>query len=194
MNNKRTDIIFLLDRSGSMSGLEQETIKGFNQFVDKQRGYDGDSYVTCVLFDDCYEVMWKSREAKKVNLTHEDYYVRGCTALLDAIGKTIIDTGYEYSKLEDHKRPGKVIMVITTDGLENASKEYTYAKVKELIKHQEEKYNWTFIFMGANIDVAVETQRLGIREDNAFVYEASRQGMPAMYKMAAAKVAKCRKA
>lgn len=193
MNTNRTDIIFLLDRSGSMSGLEGQTIKGFNQFVEKQGTYPGETYVTCVLFDDTYEVLWKTKPVKGLHLTDEDYYVRGCTALLDAIGKSIIDTGYEYARLAESKRPNKVIMVITTDGLENASKEYTYKKIKELIKHQEDKYQWEFIFMGANIDVEVETQRLGIKKDNAFVYEASEKGMPGMYKMASASVAKCRK-
>lgn len=194
MNNNRTDIIFLVDRSGSMSGLEEKTISGFNKFVEQQLSFDGKTYVTCVLFDDEYEVLFKSREAVNVRLTDESYYVRGCTALLDAIGRSIIETGHEYATLEESHRPGKVIMVITTDGQENASKDYSYKKVKELIKHQEDKYQWEFIFMGANIDVGVETERLGIKKDNAFVYEATNEGMPRMYKMAAASVAKCRKA
>ncbi|MEK3806313.1 vWA domain-containing protein [Bacillus sp. FSL H8-0547] len=183
MNHKLTEIVFLLDRSGSMGGLEQDVIGGFNSFVENQCWHEGDTVLTAVLFDDEYEVLWKGEDAKSVKLTVEDYYVRGLTALLDAIGKTITDVGRRLSKTSQEQRPGKVIFVITTDGQENASKEFSYDKVHELIKHQQEKYSWEFIFMGANIDVAKEAENIGIRSDNAYSFEASEVGMKEMYEV-----------
>lgn len=181
MKNNLTEIIFLLDRSGSMAGLEQDTIGGFNGFIERQCKMDGETRLTAVLFDDNYEVLWDGADASKVKLTEKKYYVRGCTALLDSIGKTIIDVGLRLSKMKEEERPGNVIFVITTDGMENASREFTYEKIKELIQHQQEKYNWEFIFMGANIDVAKEADDLGISTENAFVFEASHVGVEAMY-------------
>lgn len=183
MNKNLTEIIFLLDRSGSMSGLEGDTIGGFNAFVKKQCELEGETILTTVLFDDRYEVLWNGIDAKNARLTTEDYYVRGATALLDAVGKTILDVGHRLSMTEERYRPGKVIFVITTDGMENASNEFTYRKVKELIKHQQEKYKWEFIFMGANIDAAEEADNLGINVENAFNFEASNKGIEAMYNM-----------
>ena len=183
MNSNLTEIIFLLDRSGSMGGLESDTIGGFNAFIDNQRKLEGKTLVTGVLFDDQYEVIWNGAEAEKVKLTAEEYYVKGCTALLDAIGKTILDVGCRLTKTNEDNRLGKVIFVITTDGLENASREFTYKKVKELITHQQEKYNWEFIFLGANIDAEREADNLGIHSENAFSFEASEVGVECMYKM-----------
>jgi uncharacterized protein YegL len=183
MNSNLTEIIFLLDRSGSMGGLESDTIGGFNAFIENQRKLEGKTLVTGVLFDDQYEVVWNGAEAEKVKLTAKEYYVRGCTALLDAVGKTILDVGYRLSKTNEDDRPGKVIFVITTDGFENASREFTYKKVKELIKHQQEKYNWEFIFLGANIDAEKEADSLGINIENAYSFEASEEGVESMYKM-----------
>lgn len=183
MNSNLTEIIFFLDRSGSMGGLESDTIGGFNAFIENQRKLEGITLVTGVLFDDQYEVVWNGAEAEKVKLTTEEYYVRGCTALLDAVGKTILDVGYRLSKTNEADRPGKVIFVITTDGFENASREFTYKKVKELIKHQQEKYNWEFIFLGANIDAEKEADSLGINIENAYSFEASEEGVECMYKM-----------
>lgn len=181
MNNQVTEIIFLLDRSGSMSGLEDDTIGGFNGFVRKQSQLEGETLVTAVLFDDQYEVLWNGTDAKHLKLTDKDYYVRGSTALLDAVGKTILNVGYRLSNTAEDRKPSKVIFVITTDGMENASREFTYEKVKELIKHQREKYSWEFIFMGANIDAAKEADSLGISEDNAYNFEASEKGVERMY-------------
>jgi uncharacterized protein with von Willebrand factor type A (vWA) domain len=181
MRNQVTDIIFLLDRSGSMSGLEKDTIGGFNAFIKNQSQLDGETLVTAVLFDDCYEILWNGISAKQVTLTDKEYYVRGSTALLDALGKTILDVGYRLSQTEEEKRPAKVIFVITTDGEENASREFTYSKVKELIQHQQEKYNWEFIFMGANLDAAKEADSLGIQQENAYNFEASEKGVEIMY-------------
>ncbi|MEH7455066.1 vWA domain-containing protein [Gottfriedia acidiceleris] len=181
MNSNKTEIIFLIDRSGSMVGLESDTIGGFNAFMKKQSSFDGETNVTTVLFDDQYEVLWNGRNAHEVKLTDKEYFVRGTTALLDAIGKTILNVGNRLSLCNEMERPAKVIFVITTDGLENASVEFTYSKVKHLIQHQQDKYNWEFIFMGANIDVAKEASSLGILKENAYTFEASNEGVEDMY-------------
>lgn len=164
-----------------MGGLETDTIGGFNSFLEKQSQLAGETLVTAVLFDDRYEILWNGMDPKKMKLTDQDYYVRGSTALLDAVGRTILDVGYRLSITSEKERAGKVIFVITTDGLENASHEFTYQKVKELIKHQQEKYDWEFIFLGANIDVAQEADSLGIGIDNAYNFEASASGVKNMY-------------
>jgi uncharacterized protein YegL len=183
VNRNVTEIVFLLDRSGSMLGLEKDTIGGFNSFVKRQVERKGKTLLTTVLFDDQYEVLWNGVPAEQVQLTSEDYYVRGTTALLDAVGKTILDVGYRLSRIEENDRPGKVIFVITTDGMENASFEFTHEKVKNLIQHQQEKYNWEFIFMGANIDVIAEAKNLGIKEEDAFRFEATHDGVENLYSM-----------
>ncbi|UAL48300.1 VWA domain-containing protein [Sutcliffiella horikoshii] len=181
MNKNLTEIIFLMDRSGSMAGLEKDTIGGFNSFLERQNRHEGETLVTAVLFDDEVETLWNGVDARNVTLTREDYYVRGTTSLLDAIGRTILDVGSRLSRTEKASRPGNVIFVITTDGMENSSVEFTYPRVKELIRHQEEKYSWQFIFMGANIDVAKEAESLGIQEDQAFNFEATNKGVEMMY-------------
>lgn len=181
MNKNLTEIVFLLDRSGSMAGLESDTIGGFNAFVKKQSHLEGSTIVTAVLFDDKYEVVWNGMDSTKVKLTDEEYYVRGCTALLDAVGKTILNVGHRLSRTNKDKAPGKVIFVITTDGLENASSEFTYDKVRELIHHQQDKYNWEFIFLGANIDAAKEANSIGISQQDAYNFEASEDGVESMY-------------
>lgn len=181
MNNNLTEIIFLLDRSGSMAGLESDTIGGFNGFIEKQRKLEGKTIVTTVLFDEQYEILWNGIDAKEVRLSEKDYFVRGCTALLDAVGKTILDVGYRLSNIVEEEKPSKVIFVITTDGYENSSREFTYKKVKELIQHQQEKYQWEFIFLGANIDAEKEADSLGIAIENAYSFEASDKGVERMY-------------
>lgn len=183
MNKDLTEIIFLLDRSGSMAGLESDTVGGFNAFIKRQCQLEGKTILTTVLFDDDYEVLWNGIEAKNADLTEDEYYVRGCTALLDAVGKTILDVGRRLSQTDEENRPSKVIFVITTDGMENASSEFTYGKVKELINHQQEKYNWEFIFMGANIDAASEAESIGIARNHAYKFEASDKGVECMYEM-----------
>lgn len=183
MNRNLTEIVFLLDRSGSMGGLENDTIGGFNAFIKKQRRYEGRTLVTTVLFDDRYEILWNGVDAEQVELTGKEYFVRGCTALLDAVGKTILEVGHRLSKSDEEKKPGKVIFVITTDGLENASREFTYAKVKELIKHQKEKYGWDFIFLGANLDAVKEAGSIGIAKENAYNFLATQAGIADMYNM-----------
>lgn len=176
-----TEIVFLLDRSGSMGGLESDTIGGFNSFIEKQSKLDGETIVTTVLFDDRYEILWNGINVNKIKLTDSDYYVRGSTALMDAVGKTILDVGYRLSKTSEDERPGTVIFVITTDGLENASREFTKEKVKELIQHQQEKYGWEFIFLGANIDSTKEASDIGISADDAYSFKASKEGVESMY-------------
>lgn len=181
MNENLTEVVFLLDRSGSMAGLESDTIGGFNGFVKRQCEAEGETVLTTVLFDDEYEVLWQGVDANEVKLTDKEYYVRGCTALLDAVGKTIAEVGQRLSRTPEEKKPGKVIFVITTDGMENASSEFTYRKVKELIQHQRDKYSWEFIFMGANIDAVQEADNLGISAENAYDFEATDTGVEKMY-------------
>ncbi|WP_034759504.1 vWA domain-containing protein [Rossellomorea vietnamensis] len=181
MNREYTEIIFLLDRSGSMCGLEQETIGGYNSFIEKQRKLSGQTLVTTVLFDDKVEQLWSGVEAGKVELTREEYFVRGCTALMDAVGKTIIEVGNRLSRMAEGQRPGKVIFVITTDGMENASVEFSASQVKDLINQQQQGYNWEFIFLGANIDAAEEAMNIGIDKGSAYQFEASSKGVEAMY-------------
>ncbi|MCE7791559.1 VWA domain-containing protein [Salipaludibacillus sp. CUR1] len=193
MTRQVTEIVFLLDRSGSMAGLESDTIGGFNAFVKKQCELEGETVLTAALFDDRYEVLWNGVDAGSVTLTEKEYFVRGMTALLDSVGKTILDVGYRLSHTSEERRPSKVIVVITTDGMENASTEFTYEKVKELIKHQQETYNWEFVFMGANIDTAKEAGSIGISEDHAFAFEASPAGVDRMYEKVTEVVSEKRK-
>ena len=181
MNENLTEIIFVLDRSGSMAGLELDTIGGFNSFVARQTQQEGDVRITAVLFDDKYELLWTGVTASQAVLTKREYFVRGCTALLDAVGKTILNVGCRLAETNEDERPGKVIFVITTDGLENASREFTYEKVRKLIQHQKEKYGWEFIFLAANIDVEHEADNLGINLGEAYSFEASKAGVKKMY-------------
>lgn len=183
MNKNLTEIVFLLDRSGSMTGLEADTIGGFNSFIQRQCSL-GQTNLTTILFDNKYEVLHNGVDASTVTLTEKDYYTRSSTALLDAIGKAINDVNYRLSNLSPENYPGKVIFVITTDGLENSSTEYTYEKVNHMIARQKELYNWEFIFMGANIDVARESHKLGIHPSMAFSFQASNQGTRQMYQKA----------
>jgi uncharacterized protein YegL len=188
VNKDLTEIIFLLDRSGSMAGLESETIGGFNAFIEKQKEIPGETIITAVLFDDRYEILWNGVNIKDIKLTDKEYYVRGMTALLDAVGKTILDVHNRILKTKKSKRPGRVIFVITTDGMENSSREFTYETVKQLIKRQREKYNWEFIFLGANIDVVKEAGSIGINRNDAYGFEASQNGIKQMYEVVNEKV------
>ena len=166
---KEMDIVFLLDRSGSMGGLESDTIGGYNSYLSKQK--DKNAKVTTVLFDDQYEMLHDRVDIKKVKkLTSEEYYVRGCTALLDAIGKTI--------NYIDSCKPKKVIFVITTDGLENASKEFSKKKIKSLIKKHD---NWEFIYIGAGIDSYAEGSSIGIKDSNISNYVKDRKGTSKLF-------------
>lgn len=179
--NQTTEIIFLLDRSGSMSGLEEDTIGGFNTLVKKQSEEEGRTVVTAVLFDNNYEMLWDGVEAGTVVLTKDNYFVRGSTALLDAIGRTITTVSTRINNTEKENRPNKVLFVITTDGYENASQEYSYKKVKKLIKKHEDKHHWEFLFIGANLDVAKEATSLGISVEDAIIFDATGSGVEKMY-------------
>ncbi|MDN5308217.1 MAG: hypothetical protein PWP16_1580 [Eubacteriaceae bacterium] len=176
MNKHLTELVFILDRSGSMSGLESDTIGGYNGLLEKQKKETGEAVITTVLFDDRYELLHDRIPITGVEkISHKEYFVRGTTALLDAIGKTIskIDNVHEHTKKSE--RAGQVMFVITTDGLENASREYSADQVRKLIERKK-KAGWEFIFLGANID-AVETARsFGISEDRAVNYHADAEG------------------
>jgi uncharacterized protein YegL len=181
MTTNLTEIIFLLDRSGSMAGLEKETVGGFNAFIEKQSRQDRETRLTTVLFDDEYEVLHNGVLINQVKLTEKDYYVRGATALLDAVGKTIVEVDHRLTRADEQTNPKKVIFVITTDGMENASVEFNYEKVKSLIQRQQTNNNWEFIFLGANMDAVKEANHLGIERENAFNFEASNVGVEEMY-------------
>ena len=182
MKKNLTEIVFILDRSGSMAGLEDDTIGGFNAMIQKQKDEDGEAYVSTVLFDNHTEVIHDRVDIQQIQpMTRKDYYVRGCTALLDAVGKSIHHIGNVHKYAREEDRPEKTIFVITTDGMENASREYTYDRVKKMIQHEQEKYGWEFLFLGANIDAAKEAARFGITEDRAANYHADRQGTAVIY-------------
>lgn len=182
MKKNLTEMVFILDRSGSMSSLTSDTIGGFNSMIESQKKEDGEAFVTTVLFDDKYELLHDHIDIQEVKeLTNKEYFARGMTALLDAVGKTINSIGARLANTEEEKRPEKVIFVITTDGFENASIEFTKAKVKEMIEHQQEKYSWTFMFLGANMDAVGEAASLGIKTDFARTYTATAQGTSSVY-------------
>ena len=182
MKKNLTEIVFILDRSGSMAGLEDDTIGGFNAMIQKQKNEAGEAYVSTVLFDNHTEVIHDRVDIQKVQLmTREDYYVRGCTALLDAVGKSIHHIGNVHKYAREEDRPEKTVFVITTDGMENASRQYTYERVRQMIEHEKEKYGWEFLFLGANIDATKEAARFGINEDRAANYHADRQGTAVIY-------------
>ena len=182
MSKGYTEIVYILDRSGSMGGLEADTIGGFNSMMEKQKKTGEKAVVSTVLFDDECEVLHDRISIDRVeNMTDEDYYVRGCTALLDAVGGAIHHIGnvHKYARPED--RPEKTIFVITTDGMENASSHYSYDKVQKMVKRQQKKYGWEFIFIGANIDAYAEAQRFGIRKDRAVNYVCDDIGTANVY-------------
>ncbi len=188
-----TELVFILDRSGSMGGLEADTIGGFNSMITKQKKEAGEAWVSTVLFDNATEVIHDRLRLSEVpKLTEEEYYVRGCTALLDAVGKAIHHIGnvHKYARKEDV--PERTLFVITTDGMENASREYTYDKVRKMIERQKEKYGWEFLFLGANIDAAREAKRFGISADHAANYHCDEAGTALNYEVISEAVSKVR--
>ena len=177
MKKGLTELVFILDRSGSMSGLETDTIGGYNSMLEKQKREPGEVIVTTVLFDDKYEILHDRINLKGISpITEKDYYVRGCTALLDAVGKTINKIGNAQKHTIDSERAEHVMFIITTDGLENSSREFSYEKVRQMIEHQKNKYGWEFIFLGANIDAEATAKRYGISSDRATNYNADSEG------------------
>ena len=182
MKKNLTEIVFILDRSGSMAGLEKDTIGGFNTMIEKQKREQGEAYVSTILFDNETQVIHDRVDIRKIRpITGEDYYVRGCTALLDAVGKSIHHIGNVHKYAREEDRPEKTVFVITTDGMENASREYTYERVRQMIEYEKEKHGWEFLFLGANIDAAKEAARFGITEDRAANYHADHQGTAVIY-------------
>ena len=182
MRKNLTEIVFILDRSGSMSGLEADTIGGYNSLIEKQKKEAGEAYVSTVLFDDKAEVLHDRVDLRTIQpMTDKDYYVRGCTALLDAVGGAIYHIGNVHKYAREEDRPKKTLFIITTDGMENSSKFYTYEKVKRMVERKKEKYGWEFLFLGANIDAAAEAERFGIRKDRAVDYHADHKGTEVIY-------------
>jgi uncharacterized protein YegL len=184
---KLTEMVFVIDRSGSMSGFESDTIGGFNSTIDKQKKEEGDAIVSTVLFSNSVEVLHDRVGLKEIGkMTEEEYYVNGCTALLDAVGGTIERIRHEQAKDKD-KVPDATLFVIITDGLENASREFSYRKVKGLIEKQKEE-GWDFLFLGANIDVAAEAERIGISRNNTVEFRSDSESIHAMYDCVCEKV------
>lgn len=181
-NGNTVEVVFILDRSGSMSGLEADTIGGFNSTLRKQREEGGNVIWSTVLFDDRYEVIHNRVPIDKVKeLTEKEYYVRGCTALLDAVGKTIHHIAHVHKELGEWDAPDKTLIVITTDGMENASREYTYHRVRSMISKEQEKHGWEFLFLGANMDAVSEAGRIGICADRAATYLNDEEGIAKNY-------------
>ncbi len=182
MKNNTTELVFILDRSGSMSGLETDTIGGFNAMIEKQKKVDGKCFVSTVLFDNESEVIHDRAELEKIEpMTDKDYTVRGCTALYDAIGGAIRHIGniHKYARPEDV--PENTMFVITTDGMENASNHYNNRQIKDMIEIQKKKYGWEFIFVAANIDAAETARSFGIDENRAVNYHADPKGTACLY-------------
>lgn len=178
MNNNLTEMIFIMDRSGSMRKLVSDTIGGYNSMIDKQRNEDGEASVTTVLFDDQYEILYDNVDIKKVaKLTNKEYCARGMTALLDAIGKTINQVAARHNNSVDSAVPAKTVVVIITDGMENASKEYKLPTVKSMIEKQKNEFGWEFVFMGANMDAISVAGSIGIDASRAANYFTDGVGM-----------------
>lgn len=193
MKNNITELVFILDRSGSMSGLENDTIGGFNAMIEKQKKQEGGCYVSTILFDNVSEVLHDRIKLGDVpRMTDKDYTVRGCTALLDAIGGAIHHIGniHKYARKEDV--PAHTMFVITTDGMENASRRYSSEKVKAMIERQKEKYGWEFLFIGANIDAVETAANIGISRERAVNYHADEQGTKVLYNTVAQAVCSVR--
>ena len=189
MKNNTTEMVFILDKSGSMFGLEKDTIGGFNSLIEKQKNVDGKCFVSTVLFNNRSQVLHDRISLDKVpQMTERDYCTNGSTALLDAVGGAIKHIGniHKYARREDV--PEKTMFVIITDGMENASHLYTPYEVKQMIERQKSKYDWEFLFIGANIDAALEAEKIGIDSDRAVNYTATPEGTSSLYNAVAKNV------
>lgn len=184
MKKGLTEIVFILDRSGSMGGLEADTIGGFNGLIKKQRRANGEAIVSTVLFDDECEIIHDRVPMEKVaDLTEDTYFVRGCTALLDAVGGAIHHIGNVHKYARDEDRPEKTLFIITTDGMENASRKYTYDRVKKMVERQKSRYGWEFLFLGANMDAIKVAGSIGIHADRAVTYQNDEEGTALNYEV-----------
>lgn len=194
MKKDLTELVFILDRSGSMSGLEEDTIGGFNSMIEKQKKEEGECLVSVVLFDSDCSVLYDRVPISEVPvMTNREYYTRGCTALLDAMGGAIHHIGnvHKYARAEDV--PEKTVFVVTTDGMENASRIYSADKVRQMVKHEQDKYGWEFLFLGANIDAVETARRYGLREGHAVRFHNDKEGIELNYKVMAETIAHVRK-
>ena len=184
MKKGLTELVFILDRSGSMAGLEGDTIGGFNAMISKQQKAEGEAYVSTVLFDNESVVIHDRVDVQKVApMTREQYSVRGCTALLDAVGNAIHHIGNVHKYAREEDRPEHTLFVITTDGMENASRRYTAEQIKQKIERQKSKYGWEFLFLGANIDAAEAAQNIGINRNRAVSYRSDSIGTELNYEV-----------
>ncbi len=184
MRVKCTELVFILDRSGSMAGLEDDTLGGFNSMIEKQKTIDGEVIVSTVLFDHDFKVLHHREPLNKVTpLTRKDYYVRGTTALLDAIGRSIQKIRHIHHQHQETEVPDKTMFIIITDGMENASKEYDTTQIKALIEKTTKENEWEFIFLGANIDAIDVGQRFGMRKDRIANYHADKEGTHLNYEV-----------
>jgi uncharacterized protein YegL len=178
MKKGLTELVFILDKSGSMGGLESDTIGGYNSMLEKQKAVTGDCHITTVLFDNDYELLHDRLDIRAVSpITENEYCIGGTTALIDAIGKTIHKIGNAQKHTADSYRAEKVMFVIITDGYENSSREYSSSRVKHMIEQQKNRYGWEFVFLGANIDAVETAGRYGIDADHAQNYHADRGGV-----------------
>lgn len=193
MKKGLTEIVFILDRSGSMGGLEADTIGGYNSLIEKQKKEEGEAYISTVLFDDKVEILHDRVSLDAVKpMTDKEYYVRGCTALLDAVGDAIHHIGNVHKYARDEDRPEKTLFIITTDGQENSSRKYSYERVQHMVKRQQERFGWEFLFLGANIDAVCEAGKFGIRADRAVNYECDRVGTEINYQVLSRAVSRIR--
>lgn len=195
MKKGLTEIVFILDRSGSMAGLENDTIGGYNSMLEKQKNEEGEVIISTVLFDNVTEVLHDRIPLDKINpITEKEYFVRGSTALLDAVGGAIHHIGNVHKYAREEDVPEKTLFIITTDGMENSSRQYTYNKVKKMVERQKERYHWEFIFMGANMDAVSVANNFGVDRLHAVTYECDGAGTALNYKVMSKMVSRARKA
>lgn len=184
MKTNITELVFILDKSGSMSGLEHDTIGGYNAMLRKQQEESGKARITTVLFSHDYEILHDQTDIKDIKpMTAKQYQVGGSTALLDAVGATIHKIGNAQKYAKEELRADKVMVVITTDGMENSSREYTYEKIKQMIERQKRRYEWEFIFLGADIEAVAAAAKLGIEHDRAVNFHSDSEGTKLNYKV-----------
>lgn len=184
MKKNLTEMVFILDRSGSMSGLEADTIGGFNSMIERQKKEPGEALVSTVLFSDESTVIHDRADIRKVEpMTDRQYFVGGCTALIDAIGQAIHHIGNVHKYAREEDRPEHTIFVITTDGMENASRRYSSDEVRKMVERQKSKYGWEFLFLGANIDAVETAKHFGIGRDRAVRYHNDRRGVALNYEI-----------